>query len=191
MRELISDAVSALYDNHIILLVSKAKKEPLIDEQESRLTSFLKLNNLKIGVSDPFLSPSDLKHYFRQASQVIIYGNKLDNGKQIYHYSEYLTTYLLDVCAQAVDLTDFCHPVILSLDTSARPADHDLLDTLYYYLFYAKDITKICDKLHVQRSTLFYRINKLRELINGNIEEGETTLHLLLSFKILEFLRLR
>ena len=79
--------------------------------------------------------------------------------------------------------------MVRRLYESSRPADHDLLDTLEQYLFCMKDTGRICEALHIHRSTLFYRLNKLKDLLGEDVfSDGRCVQQLMYSFTVLHYL---
>lgn len=188
LRELIPDCITAYYDNHITLLVSKNKDAPPVNFEDLRLFTFMQVNGLKAGLSTAFLLPSLMNHYFKQASLALIYGTRFAPEHVMYPYSDYLMMHVLDVCSESVDLYDLCHPAVLALNLSGKSSDAILLETIRCYLLNDRDVPKTCDTLYIQRSTLFYRINKFKQMVNSDLNNSELLLHLLFSFKILEYL---
>lgn len=43
---------------------------------------------------------------------------------------------------------------------------------LYLYLYYMKDVSKVTDTLHIHRSTLFYRLAKIRDMLHIDFDSG-------------------
>lgn len=187
LRELFPNSSSTFYNGYIILLLSRAIDACPVDPNDSRILNYLKLNELRIGISNMFRSPSQLEHHVLQANRAAFYGRHLDPGEYVYRYSDYLAMNLLDSASKTIRLHDFCHPTVLSLFSSGRSSDLELLRTIYYYLHYAKDAVKACAALHIQRSTLFYRVNKFKQLIGEDIDAGDVLFRLLLSFEALRY----
>ena len=154
-----------------------------------RLKPFLKLNQAMMGISAMFHSVSDLRRHYEEACNAVRVGCRIDPGGEIYFYTSYIAELSVHALSSAAEPESFCHPVIRRLYESSRPADHDLLDTLEQYLFCMKDTGRVCEALHIHRSTLFYRLNKLKDLLGETaLQDGRCVQQLMYSFTVLHYL---
>ena len=64
---------------------------------------------------------------------------------------------------------DYCHPELIRLNDYDKRKGSSYVHTLRCYCKCNKNITKTCEALHIQRNTLFYRLNRIREMINLDI----------------------
>ncbi|WP_233213641.1 PucR family transcriptional regulator [Mycobacterium hubeiense] len=73
------------------------------------------------------------------------------------------------------------HPGIVGLLEHDRG---DLVHTLDVYLTNGGDARKTARELHLHRSTLYYRLDKLAEAIGSHLSDGETRFELTLSLRL-------
>lgn len=184
IRDLVLGAISTAYKNVIILLIHKKPNEAPVEKRDTRLQTFLQIHGFNMGVSNLFSAPSQLRSHYLQALEAIKMGCRLEPDHNIFFYSDYAVYHAIEILSKERELGEFCHPVVRKLSHSKKASDHDLLETLYYYLHFSRDVTKACDQLHIHRSTLFYRINKLKELLGDDLYDGDKIFHILLSFRI-------
>lgn len=189
LRILIPDSVSAYFEGNIVFLVTKPLRTPPVDQTDPRLKMFLSLNKLSAGISRPFRDPSALRCHYEQALEALRLAQATDSAQTFYSYINYSNLHMLKLVSKTADIRDFCHPAILELSASNKPMDKALLDTLYFYLFYLKDWAKVCDQLHIHRSTLFYRINKIKQIIAEDLDDGNVVYNLMHSFKVLDYIK--
>lgn len=187
LRSILKQSMSLVYKADIVFLVSRNAGEPLFKKDNKELISFLKNNQLKIGVSNLFSNVVEMKNYYKQACKALDLGIPLNPQADIFLYSKYAVYHALEICAQSIDLRDLCHPGLLKLNESTEPGDRELLHTLYLYLMYLKDATKVADVLHIHKNTLYYRLNKTKKYINENLESGNTVFELIFSYKLMEY----
>ena len=64
----------------------------------------------------------------------------------------------------------------------------DFIETLRTYLECDRSAAKAAEKLHLHRSTFFYRIKKLEELLNVDLNDSKLLFLYELSFKIWDYL---
>jgi hypothetical protein len=79
------------------------------------------------------------------------------------------------------DLAGLVHPGIVGLIEKDRG---DLVHTLDIYLAHGGDVRKSADALHLHRSTLYYRIEKITEAVGQDLSDGEARFELMLSIRL-------
>ena len=190
LTEILPEAISDIYQDHLYFLIGiKSGAEDSMPAFPGRLKPFLKLNQAMMGISAMFHSVSDLRRHYEEACNAVRVGCRIDPGGEIYFYTSYIAELSVHALSSAAEPESFCHPVIRRLYESSRPADHDLLDTLEQYLFCMKDTGRVCEALHIHRSTLFYRLNKLKDLLGEDVfSDGRCVQQLMYSFTVLHYL---
>jgi DNA-binding PucR family transcriptional regulator len=89
--------------------------------------------------------------------------------------------------SNAKDLAELVHPGIVDLVESGRD---DLIHTLDAYLTHGCDVRKTAEALHLHRSTLYYRLEKITEAIGGDLKDGEARFDLMLGIRLANLARL-
>lgn len=189
--DIVPGSICDVYQDTMYFLIGRRAGEEVIALSHRRLMLFLRANHSMLGISCVFHSPSQLHRYFLEACTAVSIGRRVDPGHGIYVYTDYTPELSVLALIRSPDLEaeDFCHPVVRSLRDSPRPADHDLLDTLEQYLFNLKDVNRTCDALHIHRSTLFYRLNKLKSLLGEDaFNDAGLVQRLMYSFTVLHCL---
>jgi DNA-binding PucR family transcriptional regulator len=79
-----------------------------------------------------------------------------------------------------------CVPELMKLRDYDRSHKTELLRTASRYLQNNLSHTQTSIELGIHRSTLMYRLDRIRDIGGFNIEESENQWHLLLSLKLLE-----
>jgi DNA-binding PucR family transcriptional regulator len=96
-----------------------------------------------------------------------------------------------DSCGQLfthpADLAELVHPGIVGMIESGRD---DLIHTLDAYLTHGGDARKTAESLHLHRSTLYYRLEKITEAIGGDLRDGEVRFELMLGIRLANMVRL-
>jgi hypothetical protein len=187
LRQFFPGCLSMIYHNSIVLLTSAARDGILGILQDEDFLTLLKTNNTKIGVSQVFHSPSAAKKYFQQAETAFSLGSSIYKDRYVYTYNMMAFYNLLQEASHAMNLQDLCHPVLQEMMMSESDYQHELLNTLYAWIIYDRDSEKIIEKLHISRSSLFHRINRVKELLGKDLDNGETIFELTLSFKLIEY----
>jgi sugar diacid utilization regulator len=85
------------------------------------------------------------------------------------------------------DLADLVNPGIVDMVENGRD---DLIHTLDAYLTHGCDARKTAEALHLHRSTLYYRLEKITEAVGGDLRDGEARFELMLSIRLANIARL-
>lgn len=99
--------------------------------------------------------------------------------------TDYASVFAFHVCTLSWDeMPHYLHPAIELLARYDRSHDGNLLDTLEAYLSGPEQPVEAAARLYISRSTLFYRINRIRELCGLQFATGEERMNLLLSLRL-------
>lgn len=188
LRAWFPGSMSAVYQGSVVLLTSSTDQTiPLLEDWET-LRHDLSTSGLSAGISSLFTELSELSQYYNQSVTALKFGRGLHSGEHMFRYPDYAVFHAIELCAKNVELQSLCHPGLLRLYKSKLPGDRELYHTLYLYLLYMRDINKICDTLHIHRSTLFYRLNKIKSTLEVDLEQGNDILHLMFTCKLIEYI---
>lgn len=188
LRTMFPGSISVGYHGDAVLLISSADGTFPTADGIASLDQRLSNSGLIAGVSLSFTDIMDLRRYYLQSTKALELGKYIFSSGGFHRYSDYTVYHALQLCIEKVDLRDLCHPGILRLQESSDPGDNDLLQTLYLYLLYMKDVKRVSEALGIHRSTLFYRLNKIKDITGVSLDDGNTVFQLMFSFKLIEFM---
>ena len=188
IREMFPGSMSVVYDKKLVLLVSSKDGSIPVRADMETLQQDLQSSDLIAGVSNTFTNVAEAARYYNQSAKAVDFSWNISAKGGLYHYSDYAVYHALDICVQQVDLQDLCHPVVRALQDSDDLGDKDLLQTLYLYLIYMKDADRVSKAMNIHRSTLFYRLNKIKSLVGSDLNDGNIVFQLLFSFKMIEYM---
>ncbi len=158
---------------------------PGYDEVE-RTIGYLSANNISCGVSSVFhdiLATSTMK---KQAEVAYIAGKKLDPTNYVHRFSDSV----IHCIAYELSLLDYCHIFVSDVfDTLVRyDALHNAqyLETLLAYIRNNRDKVKTGECLRLHRTSMAYRLKKIEEICEVDLNDDATYSHLLISCVLLE-----
>ena len=166
------------WNNHIIMLLSEAA----LKRFEKDILHINREFNMKCGVSLPFQDWEHLDIYFKQVKNILQYS---DNNNQIHYSLDYSWQYLLDSMKENAVTMRFVHPAIQILLDYDSTNSTDFAKTLYTYLKCERNTTLTADELFIHRNTLQYRIRRIKDLIQVDLDNSDIRSHLMLSYLIL------
>ena len=134
---------------------------------------------LRAGESWPFEDLLDLSLAREQAEAALAMGSGA--------LTRYGSVFPIHVCnLPQEEKLHFLHPAVFKLETYCRSNDGNLMQTLDAFLSGSDQMSEIAKKLHIHRSTLFYRLGRIREVCGIDLNTGEEKLNLLLSMRLLD-----
>lgn len=181
---------AALVGSQIILLIGSDEEEVLSAESLALFEQRLITYHCTAGISQVFHSfDRYLRNYFHRTFCAAIVAARR-NGPRYSRYEEAALYHLscdnTNVAALTPFKDAFIDPNLMRLVDYDASHNTDYLTTLRYYWLYNRNSTAICRLLHIQRSTLFYRLTKIRELLNQDFNDYQSLLQLSVGIAILE-----
>ena len=149
------------------------------DPEETMLQELLRQCDLRGGLSWPFNRLEDMPYAHQQAKAALQYGRDVLTA-----YREIFPAHVMTLPVE--QLRHFVHPAVLQLEEYDREHDGTMLQTLDAVLCAPDQMQKVAERLFVHRNTLFYRINRMRELCHIDFANGEERVNLLLSLRLLQ-----
>ncbi|WP_066899118.1 PucR family transcriptional regulator [Mycolicibacterium houstonense] len=137
-----------------------------------------------IGASGVPLPITQAALGFRHASLALTLAKAGVGRAQVADWSalgSWRTLALLSQAYRPDRLGDLVHPGIVSLIEQGR---EDLLLTLETYLANGGDVRRTAEDMFLHRSTLYYRLEKLTEAVDGDLGDGEIRFDLMLSLRL-------
>lgn len=187
INSLVNFGKSVIYDEDIVLVISCNTKVLIPESNLKTLMELLRKNNLIGGISRCFNSLIDLGQHYKESLNALELGTLIDKHKTFYTYEDYAVYHFMNVRGELDNSIQFCHPALFVLVDYDQKHSTNFVTSLYVYLNNDKNIVKSAKILHVHRNTMSYRIDKIAEVMNLDINNKDISFHLLLSFKLLIF----
>lgn len=188
IRDYFPDSISVEFMGDIVLLVSSDDELLHTGGGEKMTNRTFTLNGLVAGVSNTFEDVTDMHGYYVQSTKALEFGTHIFSQGKLFYYSDYTVFHALDLCTEHIELRHLCHPGVLRLQESGDPKDAELYQTLYLYLLYMKDVSRVSEKMHIHRGTLYYRLKKLQTELDVDLENGDDVFRLMFSYKLWEYM---
>ena len=165
------------YQNNYVAIVNfkLVKNAPFFDY----LQKLLKSQNSRCGISYPLDDLLQLPNYYEQALCALEFGSK--EAGAINRCEDYVLEYLRNRFQRVMDV-DVMSPVLEQLKKHDTENGTDYYETLRVYLLCERDQTLAAKVLCIHRNSLVYRVNRLKEMIDADLDDSDTRLYLLLSY---------
>jgi len=159
------------------------------DSYIKSVRDFLQMHDAYCGVSPRFNSLSKIALAYFRASAALDIGRAMAPEDRILHYDRFYTYHLLALASKDAELIDLCAPALQQIMESDQGTHMDNISLLRIYLSCDRNITQTAKAMHLHRNSVIYRVTRIQEIIAPmDLENPDDRLHLLNSFKILDYL---
>lgn len=183
---LIKGSCVFLLDENIVVYVNLHYNGMTLSDAVKVVEGFLQDSYLKAGISYEFSGLRSLKQYYLQARVALKEGMKRYPLRWVNRFEDIALDYLLGKCTESLEPTVVCSPAVLVLREYDREHRTEYYNTLRTYIACQMNAVKAARALFIHRSTFLYRMAHIKELVNLDLENPDTLLYLLLTYKLLE-----
>ena len=175
---------AVVYNGQIVLITTRRSSQRISAEEIRAFSAYCKKESLFCGMSNPFRGVANLQKYYTQALRALELGTQNENLPALYPYANYAVSHILSQFCQKEDRDVFLHPAVKRLLEYDEKKNGNLTETLYQYLLWERNLMLTAQKMYLHRNTLSYRLNKIQELTQVDLEEAETRQYLLWSLHV-------
>lgn len=156
---------------------------PCAGDLEEELGFFLEKLTFHCGGSLSFQSLDLLHVAARQADLALRYGEQRPGV--INRCADHIWKHLCDAYSHSFTALHLCHPGVKALLLYDREHGTEFLDTLYCYLRNERRLTHTAKAMYLHRNTLFYRIERIQQIMGTDLENPTERELALLSLRML------
>lgn len=162
---------------------------PSISEgQIKELTNLAQFEEVSIGLSWSFSSITEFKRHFNQAVAAIKQAQRFGLTSQVFDYSDFNHYDMLFNYTGKTPLEYYCHPALKVLREYDKLNNTELYVTLRAFLEHKNSLRATAEALFIHRNTLIYRINRINQITNLDLNNINAVHALIDSFRIEKFL---
>lgn len=182
---------TAIVNEQLILFTPIDKKQKAVkfwgklyqSIQEDEIIQKGKIN-IVLGIGGKASKPEE---YFESYQKAVETANILKKENEYRHYAFFddLGSYtILDGVKENLATQIFIQKYLKDLYQLSKTQQIDLFETLRTYLMNNGNISQTANDLFIHRSTLAYRLNKIKEEIEIDIDDSNEQFNLMLAFKL-------
>lgn len=176
-------ACCIIYEKSIVLVMDRAFANsfqyclPQFEELLSDTRTYA-------GISNSFADFIEVRRGYVEASTAVDLGLRMNIAGPVYRYMDHQFYHLIDQCSRLENIENLYHPALARLMTY----DEELSRTLYTYMINNGSPAKTAKYLCIHRSSLSYRLKKIEEVLEIDLNDYKTLLHLQLSYEIYNYI---
>ena len=157
-----------------------------LSELISQLTYFVREENFRVGISEVFTNLIDLKYYYIEAKATLTLGQEYTPTRWICKFPDYTFHYISSKLSAEIPNHIFITKKIQKLIDYDRENATEYNQTLQSFLDCKMNLTEAGRKLYIHRTTLNYRLKKISQIIDMDLENKDEILLLELGYRILK-----
>lgn len=188
LEKLLSDSKATVYKNYIVMFKSYKRAEQAEEIFSiSGLRSFLVEHHARLGMSRCFSELTEMPAAFREAVDALSVESK---SEPYCRFDDSILLLIAKLCSDNYDVLKLCYPRLLTLMEYDRAHKTAFTASLYCYFANGRNITKTANALYLHRNTMIYHLKKLEEIMDCDLSDPDTLMHLELSFYLLRYNKL-
>jgi hypothetical protein len=168
IKKLNDDAIIFTYENFIISVTKQTKDNDM--EYRAKLLKLLQKLGLQCGYSHIFDCFSDLRDYYIQGKAALSEGDKNNPKNTLLDFNDYYFQYVTRLLDNSTSIKSLCHPSVLRLLEYDKKHYTDFVRCLRTYLSNGCNVAKTGKSLFMHRNTLVYRLEKISEIIEMDVQ---------------------
>ncbi|WP_418666623.1 PucR family transcriptional regulator [Allofournierella sp.] len=172
----------------LVMLAQTKHCDPASTERLKKFDGYLKKKKLVCGVSDPLRDLFAFRRYREQALNAVRLRQYLMETQRNYVFYDEVKVYDLLSQIPRSELMYYCGRQAYELYQYDQAQQTCYLNTLMVYLQTNRSVNATARYLHVHRNTINYRISKMRELFQLDLESFSVTNQILLSCQLIKLM---
>ncbi|MDO4339902.1 MAG: helix-turn-helix domain-containing protein [Eubacteriales bacterium] len=182
----VPESCAVEHEGNIVVYINLNLVSLPLDHINQKLACFIRDNYLTAGYSRQMMGHFNFYRQYQQAKLTIDLGRRRHPTAWIHHFNDIAMTYYMEQLTKKLPAYMTCHEQLLQLKYQDEATGSELYRTLRCYLQNQQSATKTAQAMYIHRSTLLYRLNRIRDIMKSDFSDPEEVLYLLLSFRLLE-----
>lgn len=176
-----AQAVAAQFAGQVAIL-AQADKD--VDELAQALIKGLEgeFGDLTLGISSAMTKAANVGATHQQCNEALDIAQRVNSAQQVHHFDDLGYIHTLYHAGSASLSQNLQAPVLRRL-LAERQAD--LFNTLEAYLDAGGNSVQTAERLHIHRSTLNYRLARIKEICDVDLSSANTRLDLQVALKLM------
>ncbi|MCD8364196.1 MAG: helix-turn-helix domain-containing protein [Lachnospiraceae bacterium] len=170
----------------ILWIINRSLSGTDVDSHDFRqqVASFVRDHVCSAGQSSCFHGFSKIPFAVREAEMALQIGQIKNPQFWFFLFDDYRLEYMLDRVKEELPFSMLCHPAISQLLAYDREHGTELNETLQAYLQSHMNMTAAAERIYVHRTTFCRRMNHIRSLTGLDLDNPDTVLELMLSYRL-------
>ncbi|AHF11421.1 helix-turn-helix domain-containing protein [Dehalobacter restrictus] len=131
---------------------------------------------------------ANIRQYYGQALKTVDIALKLDIGKSLLFYDDVMHYHMIDELQKNLEVNNFFDPLVRKLILFDNNYKTSFTYSLYTFLNNESDYVEAARILQIHKNTMVYRIKRVKEILNTDLNNNNAIHHMMLTFDLLKYL---
>lgn len=174
------------FDEDIVIFFNMTKLEMSEDDVSNKLIYFIRDSFLKAGYSRIMKGHLNLRRQYVQACLALEVGNQESPYSWSHSFNDIALPYILLQACKRLPGYMICHEKLLTLREMDETQNTEYMKTLRVYLDNHLNAVQASKELFIHRSTFLYRLEKIKNILEIDLNDNDDLLYLMLSFRFID-----
>ncbi|MBQ0001452.1 MAG: helix-turn-helix domain-containing protein [Clostridiales bacterium] len=157
------------------------------DDIQQFFAEFIRDNFFIGSYSRSMMGHFNFYRQYQQARLTMEIGQREHPDRWVHHFNDIALTYCLEQITRKLPPYMVSHEKLLQLRYLDDSNDSQLYQTLRCYLENHQSATKTAQAMYIHRSTLLYRLDRIRNILKSDLTDPNELLYLLLSYHLNDY----
>lgn len=139
-------------------------------------------------LSSRFSALGEMSSQYVKAKTVLDINLLIGRPERLHRAEAGMLELMFHIVGKEYDLMEFCHPLIRKLQEYDTQNNTDFIKYLRAYIFSGRNFSRAAAKLYTHRNTVIYRIKRIGELMDIDLQEEEMLFHFEFSLYLLNYI---
>ena len=186
LLNILPDGMVSVIHGRLCMLLPRSEPKALKDREKQALVKFLEFNHMRCGISYYYTSLV-VSHVAMEQAEAC--SRNTFGPERVYYYEQEYLNHLFSQTKGHGHLLAQIYPDIRLIMKHDQTYHTDLLQTLRTYIFCSRNASVASEQLHIHKSTFFYRMNKIAELLGVDIYDGRRLFAYEFTFCLIDYLK--
>lgn len=184
-----------LFQDYLTILLPSTNTTLASETQLERFAALLQLNDMIASVSFPFSNLVDTPLYYRQTLTLFELPHLSVTASEtgfpnMIDYRSHFLEHVFSLASNKELLRTSIHPDITAILEYDNQNHTEYINTLQAYLYCNRNAVVAAKRLHIHKSTFFYRLSKISDLFGFDMNDGKLLFAYDYSFRLIHFLKM-
>lgn len=152
---------------------------------KAAIAQVLKGTSARMGMSEVFIDPHSTPMHLTQAKHALAAAAHLSSTEKVATYTRWRLFDLLLNVSDGDVLELSCFPPVMRLLDHDEQEGSNLTRTLYEHLLRPNKPAEVAALLFIHKNTLYYRLERIREIMDCDLHDAQTITNIQITFCIL------
>lgn len=185
LREMLIASIPSCYciiysESLILIMAENFLNQSILDVIQKAFINY----EIRIGISSKFTEILGVQNAFQEMRAIQSVCQKLKVDKPVIFYEDIIMYHFMELASKDYDLKKFCLPAIRQIEEYDQCHGTLLKQSLEGYLEAGRNIQKAAERLHTHKNNLYYRLKRIEDYFDLDLDEENLCFNLQLSLRM-------